>query len=370
MQKFFNVQSLNSTYKVTIGSDLLGDILSDNPDAIYIVDDFFEARLSSKLKKVIFIEAVEGNKSLEKMSEFIARLRDLNATRETHIISIGGGIIQDITTFVASIYMRGLTWTYLPTTLLGMSDSCIGGKSSINAAGYKNLVGNFYTPDEVIIDTQFIETLSDEMVVGGLYEASKICFAHGKAKFEEFNQMGPAHNMSAKSARDILHLSLLTKKWFIETDEFDKNERLLLNYGHTFGHALEAASDFSVSHGIGVGAGMLIAGCFARHKGILNETGTALVSEFDQSVMQLMSKEKGQVCDRPPVFDLELVLQKFRHDKKHEQECFKMILPVEAGGLQIVKLSKSEDTVRAIKLAFEEGLSMLEWPYQALTPAH
>ena len=186
-------------------------------------------------------------------------MRELGANRATHLIAIGGGVIQDIVTFCASVYMRGLRWTYMPTTFLSMADSCIGGKSSINVMGYKNLVGNFYPPSQVLIDVDFVDTLDAEKVVGGLFEAAKICYARSYGEFAAYLAEHPASKMSLDVAHVVIVRALRTKKWFIEIDEFDKKERLLLNFGHTFGHAIEAGGDFSVPHGIAVGLGMLVA---------------------------------------------------------------------------------------------------------------
>lgn len=137
MSDKYEIHSASGHYTIEVGENLIQKVSGLYPDAIYIIDSKLVDRLPGSLSRRIVIEAVEENKALEKSAGYIAELRKLNANRDTHLVSVGGGIIQDITTFIASIYMRGLPWTYLPTTVLSMADSCIGGKSSINVLGYK-----------------------------------------------------------------------------------------------------------------------------------------------------------------------------------------------------------------------------------------
>ncbi|MBL8506683.1 MAG: 3-dehydroquinate synthase, partial [Methylobacillus glycogenes] len=274
MQESFEINSASGSYEIVVGSGLLNDIVQAHPDAIFLVDERLKGCLPvDRGLKIILLQAVENNKSLEAMPEVILKMREAGANRGTHLVAIGGGIIQDIATFVASIYMRGLAWTYMPTTFLGMVDSCIGGKSSVNVHNYKNLVGNFHPPKSVHIDLDFLKTLSAEMVVGGLYEAAKICYARSYEKFGEYLAEQPQYPLSSEQAHNIILHSLKTKKWFIEIDEFDQKERLLLNYGHTFGHAIEAGTNFGISHGIAVGIGMVVAVEYAKANGQLTAAG-------------------------------------------------------------------------------------------------
>ena len=173
------------------------------------------------------------------MPQVISRMRDLGVNRNTQLIAIGGGITQDVAAFCATVFMRGLRWSYLPTTMLSMADSCIGGKSSINVGKYKNLVGMIYPPEEVLIDPDFAQTLSEEQMVEGLCEAVKICFCRDEATFARYIALNPRADTLAHGLENVLGLTLEAKRWFIEIDEFDKAERLLLNFGHTFGHAME-----------------------------------------------------------------------------------------------------------------------------------
>ncbi len=356
MPKSFDVFASARTYPVSVGSNLLAQTIEENSNAIFIVDRILESRLPASITKRIIVEAIEANKSLEYMPTIIQALRKLSADRATNLVAIGGGIIQDITTFVASIYMRGVTWTYMPTTLLSMVDSCIGGKSSINVSGYKNLVGNFYPPRTVFVDTSFVETLDAEMVVGGLFEAAKICYARNYTQFEKYLAEEPTYPLRPDRAERVIVQSLETKKWFIETDEFDQKERLLLNFGHTFGHAMEAASDFRISHGIGVGLGMLVSIEYAKHDRQLTAIGLDRIAYLKAHIKDLL--RAAAYCDQEnlPIIDLSLVMGKFDHDKKHGAKSYCLIIPSGDGELELTSVPKDDRTRRHVVAAYERAL--------------
>lgn len=361
MQESFDVVASSGSYRVIVGSALLDQILAEHPDAIVLVDDFLVAALPASVTRRIVVHASENSKSLEGMAEIILKLRELGANRGTHMIAIGGGVVQDIATFTASIYMRGIGWTYMPTTLLSMTDSCIGGKSSINVLGYKNLVGNFYPPGKVFVDIDFVKSLDEEKVVGGLFEAAKICYAHSFEAFTQYLAESPSARMPADSIKRVIVHALQTKKWFIETDEFDQKERLLLNFGHTFGHAIEAGSDFGVSHGIAVGAGMLVAiECSKRH-GWLSPAGLERTSVLAAHICTMLEHEGRNIAALPSAFDLGRILEKFDNDKKHSSEAYRMICPRDDGGLQIVSEKKRAVVKEDISRAFEAAFGQLGW---------
>jgi 3-dehydroquinate synthase len=307
------------------------------------------------------VNAAESNKALECMAGIILKLRELGANRATHLVVVGGGVIQDIATFSASIYMRGIRWTYMPSTLLSMADSCIGGKSSINVLGYKNLVGNFYPPKEVVIDVDFAATLDPEMIVGGLFEAGKICYARGYDDFQAYLSDDPSVRMSTDTLQRVLVRSLKTKKWFIETDEFDQKERLLLNFGHTFGHAIEASTHFGVSHGVAVGIGMMVAVEFAKARGWLSQAGLKRTEVLASHVRSLLSLDGRGLVVSPPVIHLDLALEKFDNDKKHLSGVYRMVCPRRDGELELVSEPKNSDVLRDIAFAYENALKAITW---------
>jgi 3-dehydroquinate synthase len=368
MQESFEISASSGSYPVTVGTDLLPQVVADKPDAIFIIDRILESRLPASITKRIVVEALEANKSLEFAPHMIKELRRLEADRSSHLVAIGGGIIQDVVTFAASIFMRGVPWTYMPTTLLSMVDSCIGGKSSINAAGYKNLVGNFYPPGKVMVDVSFITTLDAEMIVGGLFEAAKICYASGYDGFLEYLAQGPSCPMVPAQAQKVILQSLRTKKWFIEVDEFDQKERLLLNFGHTFGHAVEAGTDFGVSHGIGVGLGMLVANEYAKRYGNLTDKGLARADHLGSHVKTMLGPRALRVHTSLPEIDLDLVMDKFDHDKKHRPGVYRIIVPCGDGGLELISVPKTDKIRGDIISAYEAALGQIPWPFSR--PGH
>jgi 3-dehydroquinate synthase len=363
MQESFEISASSGSYPVTVGTDLLPQLVVDNPNAIFVVDKILESRLPAGMTRRIVIEAVEANKSLEFAPHVIKELRKLGADRTSHLVAIGGGIIQDVTTFAASIFMRGVPWTYMPTTLLGMVDSCIGGKSSINAAGYKNLVGNFYPPGKVLVDVSFIATLDAEMIIGGLFEAAKICYASSYSGFLQYLAQEPSWPISKEQAQRVISHSLRTKKWFIEVDEFDQKERLLLNFGHTFGHAMEAGTDFGISHGIGVGLGMLVATEYAKRHASLTDSGLARAAHLASHVRTMLDAGEWRAQSKLPVVDLALVMEKFDHDKKHQPGSYRIIVPSGDGGLELISVPKSDKVRGDIVSAFERALAEIRWPF-------
>ncbi len=360
MHDSFEIASSAGAYSVTIGSDLLSKALTDTPNAIVVIDKALEERLPAHVTRRVAIEAIEANKSLEYAPNIIKALRRHDADRTSHVLAIGGGIIQDITTFATSIFMRGISWTYMPTTLLGMVDSCIGGKSSINVAGLKNFVGNFHPPKQVLVDVAFVKTLDAEMIISGLCEAAKIAYASGKDDFDRYLADQPRYPLPQEAAFRIISHSLRIKKRFIEIDELDQNERLLLNYGHTFGHALEAGTDFGISHGIGVGIGMLVATSLARQSATLTAEGNMRVAQLEHIVAKMLASGVGRSLEHLSNIDLGVVMEKFEYDKKHVREAYRLILPQVDGSLQLISVARNDAARVAIVAAYETVLAAMQ----------
>lgn len=356
MQKSFEILSSTGAYTVAIGSGAIAHARRLAPGAIFLCDRNIESYLPADIDP-IFIDATEKAKSLEAMPGVIRALRARKADRGSHLVAIGGGITQDIATFAASVYMRGIPWTYLPTTLLGMVDSCIGGKSSINVEEMKNLVGNFYPPGHVLVDPAFLPTLDAQDIVGGLCEAVKICFARGSVDFSSLIDAGAVPPLSPETATRIITQSLLVKKWFIEIDEFDQKERLLLNFGHTFGHALESATSYEIKHGVGVGIGMLVAIEFQKHLGRMSAEGSLLCDRLSDYVHKILGQVAGLAAAAK--VDSATLLGHFENDKKHRAGEYRLILPVESGALAIVSVAKTPAMQQAIVQSYETVLAGL-----------
>ena len=203
-------------------------------------------------KHSIVLDATESNKVIETSLSIIQNLHESKFTKQNKLIVIGGGIIQDIGGFAAAIFKRGITWVLMPTTILSMTDSSIGSKVSLNHIS-KNMIGVFYPPKNVYVSSFFLKTLLPIDIISGLGEALKLSIIGGNLTLDSF--------MKAYETGDHLEairIALSVKKVLIEHDEFDMNERKVLNYGHEFGHAIECSTNYKVPHGIGVLFGIVI----------------------------------------------------------------------------------------------------------------
>ena len=352
MSEIFSIQSSIKSYEVKIARGEAVDLLVAYPDLVVVDEKVKKLWSSLPFQQTIQVEAIEENKTMHKSAEIIESLRALGATRKDTMLAMGGGIIQDVATLSASLYMRGINWVYIPTTLLGMVDSCIGGKSSINVGQYKNIAGNFYPPSLIVVDTDFCRTLEEQQLVEGLCEAVKICYAHSEEKLDRYlSLVDVSSNLHQLPFDEIVHLSLLTKKEFIEEDEFDEGTRLLLNFGHTFGHALEGASQFVIRHGVAVGLGIL---CAYR----LSLSLTNLQSGNDKS-LKLISYIKSILTKVPNLketvaqVNMTQALERFKSDKKHSKDNYVMILFDDNGTLCRLPAEKSSINEQLILETFE-----------------
>lgn len=357
MPDYFRVVSGTGEYSVQVEKGCCNKALTglDPARIIVLCDSYFALKYQEMGWRTIAVISSESAKSLENMAEVIVALRNFRADRTTDIVAIGGGIVQDIATFAASVYMRGLTWSYVPTTLLGMVDSCLGGKSSINVGQYKNLVGNFYPPKSIFVDIDFINSLNIAQRAAGLCEAVKICFAHTGPAFDEFCQFNPLVSSSLDKFESVIGLCLRTKQWFIEIDEFDHKERLLLNFGHTFGHAIEGASNFEIPHGVAVGIGMLAAISFARSYSKL-DLNQKRVNQLENYILNLF-KEVDELSKWTDQIDLEQLLDRFGSDKKHKNKYYVLIIPNSKGVLERIEIEKKSANEVLLKQSFFSAIS-------------
>ena len=255
-----HIRSALADYSVAFSD--LADLSAWRPQAdALLVDGFFRGRLAlPEGLPVIWVEATEQAKALPATLEVFVALKQAGFGRGSQLLAIGGGVVQDIATFVASLYMRGIAWSYVPTTFLGITDSCLGGKSSINVGPYKNLIGNFHPPRSIDTLPVFARTLPPVELACGAAEAAKIAFCRGAEAFARYEALAApllAAAWSEDQLTQLLHSTLAVKQWFIETDEFDRAERRRLNFCHTWGHALESATGFAIPHGLAVALGMM-----------------------------------------------------------------------------------------------------------------
>jgi len=343
------ISSQSHSYDVIIGSGVVKEQLHTNNHVI-VADSRFQPMLKQLGKTAcIYVDAVESAKNLSTVEDIIVQLQKSGVRRDSTVLALGGGIIQDVVTLAASLYMRGIKWHYAPTTLLAMADSCIGGKSSINTTTVKNLIGNIYPPQSVFVDTDFVLTLPEADVLGGLAEAAKICFCKGAIEFEAFLKFG---SVSTPADLDLMLPYVLDiKKWFIQVDEFDMAERKQLNFGHTFGHALEVGSDHGIPHGLAVASGMRAA--------LLFESQTRDLSGVEQQLFDYTSMLVRSISERWPVsaIDWNKYSVAFNGDKKHGVSDYCLILPNSSGGVRVQKIPKSDTALKMIIEAQKMALS-------------
>lgn len=215
---------------------------------------------ATKTDKIIIRKATENFKTIKGAIEVINFFDEKNLTKNENIVVCGGGIIQDVAAFTASVYKRGIPWIFFPTTLLSMCDSCLGGKASLNFKNAKNQIALFSTPTQIIINPHFIRTLSKKDISSGLGEILKMCIIGGESYLDLYKEI--IKNVSSSHPKDFIPLicnSLNIKQSVIEVDEYEKNHRKVLNYGHTVGHAIEILSQYKIPHGLAVVAGMIVA---------------------------------------------------------------------------------------------------------------
>lgn len=251
MYSTLEIQSKINNYSIHFVETLnTVQTLIDQPNTITFIDSNV-SRLYPELFRDanIIVECTENVKTLEGTHGIFDILIKRKANIQTRLVVIGGGILQDLIGFCASTYCRGIQYDLVPTTLLSQADSCLGGKTSINVKGKKNILGTFYPPTNIYICTEFLKTLSTLDYCSGLGEVYKFHILENRV--EQFNLDGDINNM--------IHKGLLFKGDILSRDEFDKGERKYLNFGHTFGHALETTSENKLPHGIAVILGCMIA---------------------------------------------------------------------------------------------------------------
>ena len=359
------IRSALADYSVAFSP--LTDLSQWCPSAdLLLVDAFFCGRLPLPAGvPVLWIEASEEAKALEQTLPLFVALKQAGIGRSSKIAAIGGGVVQDIATFVASLFMRGISWSYVPTTFLGMADSCLGGKSSINVGPYKNLIGNFHPPSRIDILPVFARTLPAVELAGGAAEAAKIAFCRGASAFATYERLAKpvlSGGWHEQELAELLYATLAVKQWFIETDEFDQAERRLLNFGHTWGHALESATSFAIPHGLAVAIGMLASICFTEH-----QLASAGLWQHCLSVLRPVL-EPAQL----QAFDVERFLKAFQADKKHSPGKYHLIVPSSSDpaglGVQEIQLPADQSCLDAVLKAMQQAIAALELELAAVQP--
>ena len=253
-----------------ISKNKLSSAIKSYNKILIVTDDGLPKKYLAEIKKLIpkskkvyvySLPAGEKSKSLKSFNLILENLASLKFDRTDCLIALGGGMVGDITGFVASSFLRGIDFIQIPTTLLSQVDSSVGGKTAINISQGKNLVGAFYNPKKVFISLSYLQTLSEKEYRSGLGEVVKYAFILNKRLHRILkSNSNLVLSRNLKVLEEVIYESIKTKSKIVTKDEKENGVRALLNFGHTFGHAIEAKNNYKgVSHGEAVVLGMIIA---------------------------------------------------------------------------------------------------------------
>ncbi len=259
--------------------------------------------------EIFTFKAGESNKNQKTVTSLQHELLKRGYGRDTLIVALGGGVVGDVAGFVAATYLRGVPYIHVPTSLLAMVDSSVGGKVGIDTAYGKNTIGAFWQPQAVIMDFQFLKTLPLHEFVNGYFEAIKTFITSDARMFARAKTLhieSPLADMELVA--DIIHRSVEIKAEIVARDEREQNERRVVNFGHTIGHAIELLSKFKIPHGFSVGYGMLVETEIARSLKILSQKDADAIREYLATL---------GITARPlSKFPVKKILEMTRADKK------------------------------------------------------
>ena len=297
-------------------------VTDSNVDRFY--GDKFVRTLEGEYARVerIVFPAGEKSKTLETYAELVRGFAALELTRTDVVYALGGGVVGDLAGFAAATYMRGIDFIQVPTTLLAMVDSSIGGKTGVDIPEGKNLVGAFHLPKRIIRDVRFLETLPEKELKNGLAEMIKtaILFDHEMfSALEHLATLAPLERLT--SLEKLVDRCAAWKQKIVDEDFKEGGKRKLLNLGHTFGHAIEKVSEFAIPHGEAVAIGMRIVGKDVPEIGrILDACGFGKYEGFDNAK----------------------VLEAIRGDKKRSGDTITLVVPRKIGECELVETPMGE----------------------------
>ena len=328
------------TYDVLIGSGLhecLGSYATKlvTPGRVAVISDsnvwpIYGNKITSALEDNGFstcnfiIPAGEQSKNGETYLQILNFLAEEQLTRTDLLVALGGGVVGDITGFVAATYLRGISYIQVPTTLLAMVDSSVGGKTAIDLPAGKNLVGAFYQPAMVLCDIDALKTLPADIFRDGCAEVIKYAILYDSQLYAHLQKQGLDFDRESVISRCVAF-----KRDVVASDEFDRGARQQLNLGHTIGHGVEASSNFTVSHGQAVSIGMAIVSRAAAKEAICTE------ETKDSIVNTLRAFQLPTYTD----LDAKLIYHSALSDKKRTGNSVNLIVPEQIGRCRILNIS-------------------------------
>lgn len=284
--KNIEVRSDGGAYTISIGSDLTDELISsvkrtgEAHRVVVISDDMVAEKLGTEVLKRLASAGIqadletfphgEKNKTQDNATKLTHALLEKKCGRDTLLVALGGGVVGDVAGYVAATYMRGIPYLNMPTTLLSMVDASVGGKVGVDTPFGKNTIGAFWQPKAVLIDIEFLRALPKEQVLSGLIEATKVFYTADKSALSIVDSLDVSDPLAKPELlQDIIARAVEFKAGVAERDEREANERRILNFGHTVGHAIELLSQYSIPHGFAVGLGILVETKIAEDLGVL-----------------------------------------------------------------------------------------------------
>lgn len=325
--ELITIQGQSSESQIIIGESFKNfkNYLPDKKVFI-ISDDKVNALYGNYFQEfpLIQIGQSEQIKNLNTLTDILQQLMDLEADRSSFILAIGGGIVCDIAGFVASVYLRGIDFGFISTTLLSQVDASVGGKNGVNFGGFKNMVGVFNQPKFVLCDPEMLKTLDNDDLNCGFAEIVKHTLIADKAMFEKLEaNVHKALQLDADFINELVSNSVKIKASIVNKDEKEKGERRKLNLGHTYGHAIEKV--LQISHGNAISMGLIIAARLSVLKGLLSDEKRIRIEKLLQRLNLPIRIEKKQ----------EDILNALVMDKKREGGSIHFILLKDIGDVLI-----------------------------------
>ena len=355
----------DDSYPIRVGKGLISQIGGmitkqiDSPSKVAIIADtkvakLFGDQMVKGLKPVvnspiwITVPAGDQNKSIEWFMRVQDALIEHQLDRQSVIVAFGGGVIGDLAGFVASTYMRGIRWIQVPTTLLAQVDASVGGKTAINHSRGKNLIGSFHQPKLVLIDVETLDSLPEREVRCGLVEIIKHGVIMDESLFELVEQnLSDLLSLKTDILIEAIAQSCRDKAWVVENDEKERNLRATLNYGHTFGHAIETLADYhQCRHGEAVAIGMNCAAQLSVNLKLLQPTDLVRQNRLLQAV-GLPLNLSDLSLDSISADDL---LQTMHLDKKSSRGTLKLVLAQKIGQAKIHQDISDSEIMKAIEM--------------------
>ena len=303
-----------------------------------------------KKEELFLLDAIEEKKTLKSVQKIYKFLAKFDAKKNLTLISIGGGITQDVTGFVASTLYRGINWIFIPTTFLAQADSCIGSKTSLNFDRYKNILGGFYPPKQIYVAPTFLKTLTKKDFYSGVGEVIKFALLQEKYPKNIDSIIEMVENIKDdKKVLTTIHKTMAVKKAYIDEDEFDTGKRNLFNYGHCFGHALENSSHYKIPHGIAVTIGMIYANIVSYNRGYISKK---VFKKLNNKLFlpNIYMRLKLQY------FDNKILLESMKNDKKRVGKDLTIIIPIDDD----IRCIKADDlTFKEFQSSYKQLITIL-----------